>query len=131
MKTSGIDKYSTFGMKENWVSDFFNNSDDYFEGNNSLGTKMIPACLNWFREAEILEISDKKISKTGLLLQSAFNNNPTLVWEIMWINLSNNSKIVEFYTSNIKQKVFIANLECRVSGLKRFCEHSKKKKTEC
>jgi phosphoadenosine phosphosulfate reductase len=100
MKTSGIDKYSTFGMKENWVSDFFNNSEDYFEGNNSLGTKMIPACLNWFREAEILETSNKKISKIGALLQNVFNNNPIIVWEIMWINLSYNSKIVEFYTSN-------------------------------
>jgi phosphoadenosine phosphosulfate reductase len=101
MKTSGIDKYSTFGMKEKWVSDFFNNSDDYFEGNNSLGTKMIPACLNWFREAEILEISDKKIAKTGIFLKNRFSNNPTTVWEIMWVNLAYNSKIVEFYTSNI------------------------------
>jgi phosphoadenosine phosphosulfate reductase len=101
MKTSGIDKYSTFGMKGNWVSDFFNNSDDYFEGNNSLGTKMIPACLNWFREAEILNISDKKISKLGTLLKNRFRNNPTTVWEIMWVNLACNSKIVEFYTSNI------------------------------
>ncbi|WP_165044726.1 phosphoadenosine phosphosulfate reductase family protein [Dysgonomonas sp. ZJ709] len=101
MKTSGIDKYSTFGMKENWISDFFTNPDDYFEGNNSLGTKMIPACLNWFREAEILERSSKKISKTGILLQKAFGSNPTIVWEIMWVNLSYNSKIIEFYTSNI------------------------------
>lgn len=101
MKTSGIDKYSTFGMKENWVSDFFNNSDDYFEGNNSLGTKMIPACLNWFREAEILNISDKKISKLGTQLTNGFNSNPTIVWEIMWINLAYNSKIVDFYTSSI------------------------------
>lgn len=101
MKTSGIDKYSTFGMKENWVSDFFANSDDYIEGNNSLGTKMVPACLNWFREAEILNISDKKISKIGSLLKNVFNSNPTAVWEIMWVNLAYNSKIVWFYTSNI------------------------------
>jgi phosphoadenosine phosphosulfate reductase len=101
MKNSGIDKYSTFGMKGNWVFDFFNNSDDYFEGNNSLGTKMIPACLNWFREAEILNISDKKISKLGTLLKNGFHNNPTTAWEIMWVNLACNSKIVEFYTSNI------------------------------
>jgi 3'-phosphoadenosine 5'-phosphosulfate sulfotransferase (PAPS reductase)/FAD synthetase/ferredoxin len=63
MKTSGIDKYSTFGMKEYWIANFFNNSDDYFEGNNGLGSKMIPACLNWFREAEILNISNKKYRK--------------------------------------------------------------------
>jgi phosphoadenosine phosphosulfate reductase len=101
MKTSGVDKYSTFGMKENWVSDFFYNSDDYFEGNHNLGSKMIPACLNWFREAEILNISDKKISKLGTLLKNEFNNSPITVWEIMWVNLAYNSKIVEFFTSNI------------------------------
>ncbi|MGV8094698.1 MAG: phosphoadenosine phosphosulfate reductase family protein [Mangrovibacterium sp.] len=101
MKTSGIDKYSTFGMKESWVSTFFNNSDTYFENDYGLGTKMIPACLNWFREAEILEISNKKISKIGTLLKRVFNNNPVIVWEIMWVNLSYNSKMVEFYTSSI------------------------------
>lgn len=101
MKTSGIDKYSTFGMRENWVTDFLNNSDNYFEGNNNMGTKMIPACLNWFREAEILNISDKKISKLGIVLKNRFINNPITIWEIMWINLTYNSKIVEFYTSNI------------------------------
>lgn len=101
MKTSGIDKYSTFGMRESWVSDFFNNFNDYFEGNNSLGTKMIPACLNWFREAEILNLTDKKISELGELLRELFNKNPVSAWEIMWINLANNSKIVEFYISNI------------------------------
>ena len=101
MKTSGIDKYSTFGMKENWVSDFFNNSENYFEGNNGLGTKMIPACINWFRDAEILEIRQKKISKIGQTLSNKYNNFSVIVWEIIWINLSYNSKIVEFYTSNI------------------------------
>ena len=100
MKTSGIDKYSTFGMRENWVSDFFHNYEDYFEGNNSLGTKMIPACLNWFREAEILNMDDKKISPLGILLREVFNDNPVIAWEIMWINLSYNSKMVEFYTAN-------------------------------
>lgn len=101
MKTSGIDKYSTFGMRENWLADFLNNSDNYFETNNGLGTKMVPACINWFRDAEILETKDKKISPIGRLLQKAINENPTLVWEIIWVNLSYNSRIVEFYTSNI------------------------------
>lgn len=99
MKTSGIDKYSTFGMREIWVSDFFHNFNSYFEGNNSLGTKMIPACINWFREAGILNIDDKKISSLGLILKDIFNDNPKLVWEVMWVNLSYNSKMVQFYTN--------------------------------
>lgn len=102
MKTSGIDKYSTFGLKDNWVSSYFNSYQNYFEGEHTLGVKMVPACINWLREAEILEISNKLISNTGLLVKDIYLNNPKVGWEIIWINLSYNSKIVNFYTSNIQ-----------------------------
>ena len=32
MKTSGIDKYSTFGLKVWWLERFFESPDTYFEG---------------------------------------------------------------------------------------------------
>ena len=101
MATSGIDRYSTFGLKERWVSDFFNNYENYFRGENQLGTKMVPACINWFREAGILDSKDKVISSFGQLLQSKYAYKPTEVWEIMWINLSEESQIINFYTSSI------------------------------
>lgn len=101
MATSGIDRYSTFGLREKWVSDFFGNSDNYFNGENQLGTKMIPACINWFREAEILDQKDKVITEIGKLLQLKYSLKRQEVWEIMWINLSINSQAVEFYTSSI------------------------------
>ncbi len=101
MATSGIDRYSTFGMKERWVSDFFSNYENFFRGENQLGTKMVPACVNWFREAGILDTKDKVISELGKLLQSKYSAKPIEVWEIMWINLAENSQAIEFYTSSI------------------------------
>ena len=101
MATSGIDRYSTFGMKERWVSEFFSNSENYFRGENQLGTKMVPACINWFREAGILDSKDKVISELGKLLQSKYSTKLQEVWEIMWINLAEDSQAIEFYTSSI------------------------------
>lgn len=101
MATSGIDRYSTFGLKDKWVSNFFDNDVEFFQGGGQLGTKMVPACTNWFREAEILTEKDKQITETGKILQQAYHSNPNKVWEIFWINLSLNSLAVQFYTSSV------------------------------
>ena len=101
MSTSGIDRYSTFGLKEKWVANFFDNENDFFKGGGQLGTKMVPACTNWFREAEILTDKDKRITELGRLLQQVYLKSPNDVWEILWINLSINSLVVQFYTSSV------------------------------
>lgn len=101
MATSRIDRYSTFGLKDKWVSNFFDNDVEFFQGGGQLGPKMVPACTNWFREAEILTEKDKQITEIGKILQSAYLSNPTKVWEILWINLSTNSQAVQFYTSHV------------------------------
>ena len=101
MSTSGIDRYSTFGLKEKWVANFFDNTEDFFRGGGQLGTKMVPACTNWFREAEILTEKDKHVTEMGSILQHVYLNNPNKVWEILWINLSINSQAVQFYTSTV------------------------------
>lgn len=102
MATSGIDRYSTFGLKDKWVGDFFGNHEMFFKGENQLGTKMVPACVNWFRECEILDPRDKVISPLGEVLRSHYLDNPKKIWEIMWINMSENSQIISFYTSTIQ-----------------------------
>lgn len=101
MATSGIDRYSTFGLKDKWISNFFDNDKDFFKGAGQLGTKMIPACTNWFRESEILTDKDKEITELGKILQKIYLANPKMVWEILWINLSINSLAVQFYTSTV------------------------------
>ena len=104
-KTSGIDKYSTFGLREEWLNAFFEEMDDWFEGYANLGPKQIPAMLNWLREAELVDPKEKKTTELAQLLKPIYDSNPSLVWQIIWINLSFNSPIVNWYVNNAKSEV--------------------------
>ncbi len=104
-KTSGIDRYSTFGMRDEWVASFFNQMDGWFDGNAGLGPKQVPAMLNWLREAELVEDKEKKVTELARLLKPLYETNPLVVWQIIWINLSFNSAIVNWYVKNAKSEV--------------------------
>lgn len=104
-KTSGVDKYSTFGLREEWLDSFFEEMDNWFEGYANLGPKQIPAMLNWLREAELVEPKEKRTTELAQLLKPIYGSYPELVWQIIWINLAFNSAIVNWYANNIKSEV--------------------------
>lgn len=108
-KTSGIDKYSTFGIRDTqehpWLNVFFTNMDEWFAGYGNLGPKQIPAMLAWLREAELVDLREKKVTELAKLLKPIYNTNPSLVWQIIWINLSFNSAIVKWYTTSLKNDI--------------------------
>lgn len=110
-KTSGIDKYSTFGLREEWLNSFFEEMDGWFEGYANLGPKQIPAMLNWLREAELVDSKEKKTTELAHILKPIYESNPQLVWQIVWINLAFNSGIVNWYVNNIKSEVEYSKLE--------------------
>lgn len=101
-KTSGIDKYSTFGLRDKWLATFFDQMDDWFDGYANLGPKQIPAMLNWLREAELVDIKEKKVTKLAKLIKPLYYSNPLMVWQIIWINLSFNSAIANWYVNTAK-----------------------------
>jgi phosphoadenosine phosphosulfate reductase len=100
-KITSIDRYNRFGFREKWLNQYFLNPYKYFQGENDLGIKMVPAFLNWLKDSEILNNSNKIISDVGIILQNQYENNPDLVWEIIWINLIYNSTIVKWYSQDI------------------------------
>lgn len=100
-KITSIDRYSRFGLREKWLNQYFINPDNYFLGENDLGIKMVPAFLNWLKDSEILNNSDKRISDIGMMLQKQYKNSYDLAWEIIWINLIYNSTIVKWYSRYI------------------------------
>lgn len=101
-KTSGIDRYSTFGLRAEWLSSFFELLNDWFDGYEGLGPKQIPAMLNWLREAELVDPDEKVVTDLAKTLKPLFASNPLLVWQIIWINLAFNSSIVNWYVNNTK-----------------------------
>lgn len=101
-KITSIDRYNRFGLREKWLNQYFINPDNYFHGENDLGIKMVPAFLNWLKDSEILNNSDKRISDIGMMLQKQYKNSNDLAWEIIWINLIYNSTIVKWYSRDIE-----------------------------
>jgi 3''-phosphoadenosine 5''-phosphosulfate sulfotransferase (PAPS reductase)/FAD synthetase and related enzymes len=97
---SGIDRYNTFGLKEEWIDMFFSDTIGYWE-NNGLGTKQVPAMKNWLRDAEIID-GKNNLTELGKLLSEIYQDRQRLVWEIIWINLTYNSFISQWFSARIK-----------------------------
>ena len=110
-KTSGIDKYSTFGMRDEWVASFFDQMNEWFDGYANLGPKQIPAMLNWLREAELVETKEKKVTKLAELLKEIYETSPLVVWQIIWINLAFNSAVVNWYVNRINSETAYSKQE--------------------
>lgn len=105
MRTSGIDRYSTFGLRDEWVDVFFNNGNDWFGTYPNLGTKMIPAAINWLREAEMIDDKEKKISDKFEMVKGLYDHNRLAAWQIIWVGLAYNSAIVNSFVKSIKLDV--------------------------
>jgi hypothetical protein len=56
-KVGNISKYGTFGIREEWVTEFFADPQVsyWITGNNSLGNKQIPSFKAWLKDAEIID----------------------------------------------------------------------------
>lgn len=96
-RTSGVDKYSTFGLREPWVDSFFEEFDDFFIDYGGLGAKQITAVLNWLREAELVDLKVKKQTQFAEELKDMYDSKKFAVMQIIWANLCFNSAVVRNY----------------------------------
>lgn len=123
-KTTGIDKYSTFGLREMWLEEFFDYGDEWLES-NSLGPKQIPAVTNWLSEAGLLDKKSMKMTSLGNDLKTIYENDPLFVWGIIWINLYYNSKIVNWYCNSIDWGINISKEDLLLTVMDSFPNLSK------
>lgn len=102
--TSGIDRYRDgMGLREAWLKKYFATYETFFD-NDSHGLNpryQIPPFTNWIREAGILNSSDKTISEVGKIMASVFSENPQSVWELIFINLTENSEIAKWFFTSV------------------------------
>lgn len=105
MRTSGIDRYSTFGLRDEWVDVFFDKGDEWFGSYPNLGTKMIPAAINWLREAELIDDKEKKVSNKFEMVKGLYDRNRLAAWQVIWVGLAHNSAIVNSFVKSIKLEV--------------------------
>lgn len=96
---TGIDRYSTFGLHEEWLDEFLSDPESYWS-EISLGKKQVSSVKAWLKEAEIVD-AKLCITDTGKLLTAISHDSPVLVWEIILTNLAYNSFIVGWALKNI------------------------------
>nr|DAJ08917.1 MAG TPA: phosphoadenosine-phosphosulfate reductase [Caudoviricetes sp.] len=102
---SGINRYNDgMGLRENWLKKYFSTYETFFnDDSHGLNPRyQIPPFINWVREARILNAEDKNISEAGKLLCEHFEEDPNAVWEIIFINLTENSEIAKWYFSEVE-----------------------------
>ena len=100
-KTGGIDKYSTFGIREEWLNEFFNFGDEWLD-NNNLGPKQVKAMIRWLSDAELIEPKTKKLSSLEIYLKRIYKVDPLFIWQIIWNNLYYNSSVIKWYCDEIE-----------------------------
>lgn len=101
IRSSGIDRYSTFGLKEDWVNNIMEIGNEWFIEYPGLGPRMIPAAINWLRDARLLDLKEKKLSELGLLVQKIHAKKAFIAWQIIWINLCFYAPAVECYVQDL------------------------------
>lgn len=98
-----ISKYGTFGIREEWVSEFFIDPQVSFwlQGNNSLGNKQIPSFKAWMKDAEIID-SKNVLTEFGEFCVENATNDPDLIWSLIWINIGYNSELMKWFVNNVR-----------------------------
>lgn len=98
MNISGINKYMTFGLKEEFVSELISLREE-FRTTSALGNRMIPAAVTWFREASL--ISEATAITPTKLLEVAANNgvddSNDQLWTMIWFSLANKSPLIRWF----------------------------------
>lgn len=99
MNISGINKYMTFGLKPEWI-EILANEGPNFRQTTTLGNRMVPAAVTWFREAGLIE--DSTAITTTLLLEVGKKRgfSDMLFWQLLWVRLANTSPLVKWYVCN-------------------------------
>ncbi len=120
--------YNNFGMNEGWVDVYFSDPDAFFVENLAgLNVKeQMPSFAKWLQQAEIInDVKDKAITPLGRFLAETYMDNPDLVWQIIWINLSYNSPIAAWYNIGVEWGKFTTQQEMEELVLNDYSDNSK------
>lgn len=110
--TLSIKGYKTFGLRDEWIDEYVSGPDNFWSS-TLLGTAMFDSFKAWTKDAGLLDAKNNP-TEFGKLMQGIYKNNPLLFWEVIWINLSYSSFIVNRFISqvsvgNIFDKKYIAD----------------------
>ena len=97
-KLTGISGYGTFGLREEWLTEYLLNKDDFWK-DNTLGNKQVDSMKAWLKDAGIID-SSYRITPFGEYIADIKDDFPDSIWEIIWINLSYKSPLIKWFNEN-------------------------------
>lgn len=109
--------YNNFGLREEWLDYFLINTKGYFESpDHGLNVKeQLPSFTKWLIHAGILNnVKDRELTELGVIVKDIYKNNPSLVWEIIWINLTYDAPIAKWYSQSVPFLKEIADRDLRI-----------------
>lgn len=67
--------------------------------------------LNWMRDSDILKSESKEITEIGKIFADNYSQKSETIWELIWINLTCNSEICNWFACNINYEKSYPKLE--------------------
>ena len=97
---SGFGRYLTFGLRDEWLNDFFNSPERWFSENN-LGNKQIESMKIWLLDADLIE-KNKLPTMLAKYLKNIYSQCKNTAWQFIWTNLYYNSSVCRFFVEYIE-----------------------------
>ena len=100
VKGGGISRIGTFGIHEEWLQEYLADPDGFWTG-NSLGNKQEQSFKAWLSDADIIN-AQKHMTPFGNFIASHNENEPDLIWELIWTNFAYGSTLCHWFINTVK-----------------------------
>lgn len=121
--------YNNFGMNGAWVDVYFSDPEFFFSDNIAGLNKdeQMPSFAKWLHQAGIIDTpKTRNITELGKFLAETYMDNPDLVWQIIWINLSYNAPIASWYNSRVEWDRYFTQQDIEEMVLNDYSDNSRK-----
>ena len=118
MDVRNIDRYKTFGFRQEWLELYLEEPSIFWE-NNRLGVDMFYAFDKWAREIKL--INEKKIASKYIEKMMKLGGDSPVLWGYFYVNMAYNSPIVNWFVRSTNIGVNYSNDDLMVmlgDGLK-------------
>ena len=97
MDVKNIDRYRTFGIRQEWVEAYFENPTEFWV-NDRLGKDMYIAFDKWGKEMGLLDAAKNPVPFYERFVDMGADN--PLLWGVFYTNMAYNSPIINWYVKN-------------------------------
>ncbi|MDI6841647.1 MAG: hypothetical protein QMC92_02425 [Methanothermobacter wolfeii] len=94
MPRGGIDRYSTFGLRDEWLPAIFTYEDEWIE-RNSFGPVQVKAVKNWLLDGGLIDKNG--ITPLFRSIREIYFHDPESAWQIIWTEFYYGSPAVRLF----------------------------------